>query len=930
MSLIKKHAKTGEDNNPTHILLEDESRYEVESDENLEFHIDYAEAVAKGQVLSLAELPQKMMPVVLDLSMSFAESRHFERGADSAKPYSDGLIFAIVHHIQQQMLRELTVSPASKELICCFLESPPFKRGDDYRIDIRFHFPLCRVDAQFQRKTLLPKIVERFRDHNVLAKFAPSPKGGWDNIIRYESFTTGLLMYGSVRDPDDEPMRVRCVLSSVQEDLNVDRDHSIMDLRDAFSPDDHSNCEQGIIERGAFSRANSNVEHWLHVILSAEFRTRFSFPRSNRLKAPNLKNVRNPQYNIASFGNGNGNYTRTDKLQTALLLIEMWRNDRILDYHQWNSIGEALYDAADGSLDGNKAWIEITDRALDKAGDVPSFLEEVELEDFCTTRYHLFEKERVTIKTLAWHAREDSKDLYEKWHLGWCQPAMEEAVDCHHIDVAEALYRTYWLEYVCCPGSREAFQWYEFRDHRLNTTYHGVKLLAMMSIDFIGRFLKMRTAISKLLESAADSDKSKGEAILAKISKLVNELKNVNFQAAIMRAASVKFMQQDLEKNIGFDPDIMGVKNGVIVATSKGIYHRPGRPQDYLVKSTKCAYLDHYHWNHPEVNFIMKWFRQVFHDADAVDYFLLFLASLFRGGNNDKIFMIWSGILGNNSKSRIVKLFEMIFGEYCAKVPVTVATSSRSGDGNGPTPAMARMEDTRICFFEESEKGRKLNEALINQMTGDDTYYARYLHSNGKEVDPRQTIVLICNYPPGISGGGGDAIRNRLVNMPFNSVWKNDAPESEDEQTKQRCFKIDPNFKEQIKKHFMAACWIGIQKYDEYLRIGLSRKPKAVIAATLEYWDNNDEYNQFIADTVSPVYLDEENKKLDASYMISVGELYEAFKYWHKDCFPQTRVPDRMVFKGEISRKWGLPSQGFWSGFRLRQENNHSAAVAPY
>jgi putative DNA primase/helicase len=61
---------------------------------------------------------------------------------------------------------------------------------------------------------------------------------------------------------------------------------------------------------------------------------------------------------------------------------------------------------------------------------------------------------------------------------------------------------------------------------------------------------------------------------------------------------------------------------------------------------------------------------------------------------------------------------------------------------------MARLKGARLVTVPEPEKGLELNIALIKQLTGGDTYTARFLNANPFEFRPEFKIFINTNHLP--------------------------------------------------------------------------------------------------------------------------------------------------------------------------------------
>src|SRR5690606_34188438 len=91
--------------------------------------------------------------------------------------------------------------------------------------------------------------------------------------------------------------------------------------------------------------------------------------------------------------------------------------------------------------------------------------------------------------------------------------------------------------------------------------------------------------------------------------------------------------------------------NGVTEALNSHITFRCGKPEDYLTMTTKIAFPIEYTNEHPDVRRYLHWEAQTFEDPDLRLYMRRLFASVFIGGNIDKILPIWHGTQGDEGKS---------------------------------------------------------------------------------------------------------------------------------------------------------------------------------------------------------------------------------------------------------------------------------------
>jgi putative DNA primase/helicase len=104
-------------------------------------------------------------------------------------------------------------------------------------------------------------------------------------------------------------------------------------------------------------------------------------------------------------------------------------------------------------------------------------------------------------------------------------------------------------------------------------------------------------------------------------------------------------------------------------------------------------------------------------------------------------FYILYGEKTRNGKTTLIETIAAILGDYSRNTQAQ-SLSRRSIDGSAATPDMARLKGARLVTVPEPEKGLELNIALIKQLTGGDTYTARFLNANPFEFKPEFKLFI--------------------------------------------------------------------------------------------------------------------------------------------------------------------------------------------
>lgn len=918
----------------THEWLDEASHsyWKLENSNVCEFYRIYCELSSQAMdegiaEMHLAERIGDSAPFIVDLNASF-RAEDFDDPDDLGELYDDELILKMVHLTQEQLIKDVKLDDDQIPLTCVVLESDPYldEQNDVVHVNIRLQFPYCRVDSKYQTRTILPNLATKLGRENVMSNFHKIPNvADWGRLlVPRETNSRSLVMYGSTRAPGTKPVIFYKAMGYIPHDQIQRHDEgNHINVDSYFPPSYHSYIAQGLVPPDIFEEEQP-VNYWLPIVLSTGYFQTVRMAKRHIAK-PVVPVEESSGYDIERFAKGE--VEEIDKMKLAVTFLEMWNLSDMLVLANWKVVGEALYDASGGDVEGLDLWRQWTHRMVDtedfqeiaaRENPPTSFYGQLvsgDIDELCDDYYKTFRTHRTTIKSLAYYARERNPRAYAVWHRNWCRKALEMAISTHHNPVAVAFYRLYWLEYTC-TSSGKSVVWYEFTRHKLKQTPRGMALTAQMSGDFVRRFKQMRFEILKQSKGAREGENSNVEDIIKQIGKIIVALWNHGYKQSILSELSEFYIHNELDSLIDDNFELLGLPNGVLVVDETGASFRAGRPEDYITRSTKAAYHRDYHYNHPRVRAFMAWIGQIFVDEELRVHFLRFFSSVIRGGNDDKKIPAFSG-MGDNSKSMLVKLFEEIYGDYSAKVPVSIATGGR-GDANGPSPAIARLKSTRICFLEEPEKGIPFQVSLLKQLSGFDSFFGRMLKKNGGDIKPSFKTVIVCNDIPAMPNGD-KAMKNRFCIFPFLSTWVRYPPETVEQQYAQRLFKMDRLFSKRIPGMAAAALWVAVEQYtNAYIPAnGLGDTPAIVTQVTQDYWNRNDVYYQFMAAQIE--VRNGEDGQPDMSHKLHSDIVYMTFKSWFRESFPNVKVNDKPTVIDAFTARCGKPVMGHWYGLKLRQ-----------
>lgn len=864
--------------------------------------------------LCLAEKPTEIMPVITKFTFRFLS----DPGDNDWEPYTDDFLLWLCH-IYQSTLNEVCdmTSENGLEFICAVLESSDHWYEEDANkqrqivMEIRLQFPYCRVDVGVQNRIIRPHVIQKLRNNGILSKLTHTPIGDWETIISPSIVNDPVTMYGSTEVSKRPKLKLTHIWELITDEM---MENGILpadyDLDAAFEPTNHNVIHQRILEESIVD--GYDLEHWIPMFLSLGYWNPVTCLKRTTTDTGRFTEQIRGQSGGSPTDIIGGDENLSDR-EMAEQLIPMLNSKRFLREPFWIDIGKALYVSSDGEENGLLAWITHTERILSGHDNIPQFmLISPTLQETARNLYYTFSNSTITVKTLAWYAREDSPVRYADWHKAWCRPSMEQALSAYHTDVGQALYRVYWLDFAYCSLGRG--KWYHFHKHRWVEMSGGVTLRKVISGDFMRRFESSRVDLAQdIRESNNDVFKSNAELTMKKITALIGKLKTVSFKSSIMREAEESFINDRFMSLLDSNAEYTGLTNGVLEIVGNVAMFRSAKPEDFISMCAGVPYHEDYTWHHPLVQECMTWFSQVFPDTELRHHFLKFAASCLKGKNSDKIFPIFTGE-GDNSKSMIVKLFETTFGSYCIKLDISNVTD-KGGSASGPTPQLARAKSTRVAFMDEPEDDVPMKKGIIKKWIGGDSFFGRLLNDNGGDIVITFKVILTCNKVP-IMPNPDKAIKNRTRLFPYLSTWVDNAPEDAEEQLKQRRFKKNPFFERRIPVLAPAFLWIMSQYYPYYIAEGIKKDPDIVTQTTESYWRDNDVYAQFTADNIQEVF--NENGVRDRGARISLSEIYSEFKVWFRDSFPGSKVPERALVRSELSSRWGKMENGnAWYGIRI-------------
>lgn len=845
-------------------------------------------------------------PVVAHLIFRF-EREEDEEAADFV-PYGELALALIVAAYQATIGECYALSDNMCEYLAVVLESGVRQEGAHFVAEVRIQFPYARISVKEQNSLLRNGVLSKLRRARVSGLMGVGFIENWDTCL--QKLGKHLPLCGEMSMTHVWTLFDLKALASEEQDADAEFE-DVDALNKLLFVENHQHFVDGWVEKEDFEEYDD--EYCLPIFLSASYYAKELLLKPEKRPKP------------ASPPAAGDNIRSRDAPALLTKLAPMLARGRFRFEPDWNTVGQACYAAYSGSDEGLALWVKLTKSAC--GDDLPAFaLRDGALEYTAECLYSTFCRCNTTVKSVAWMAAEDNPLQYNTWHHRWCKAAVVEALSPSNgrfstdNDVAEALYRRYWLEFAWDAPNH---MWYQFKDHRWKKVQDGITLTMAMSEDFAESLRTMAAELARnAVSTAEEAEKDKSDETNKRIWTLIQNLRNQVSKSRLLKESKEKFWIDGFSQMLDLDFSLLGVQNGVLVAHDKDFEFRAGRPEDYITMFCPVKYDASYTHDHPKVRECNRWLGQVFPDAQLLDHFKKLAASMIKGGNKDKIFPIFTGN-GDNSKSMIIKLFEATLGPYCIKFPPAILTENpRNVSGNGATPVTARAKGTRAAFVDEPEDDVPMHKGVIKRMTGGDTYFARMLNENGGDVKSSFVLILVCNNVPVIPHADA-AIKKRTRVYPFLSKWlQTGYPETEEEQQQARQFPQNTHFADCIPSLAPAFLWIACNSFSKYRAEGLN-DPQIVKDHTQQYWDNNDSISHFTTDCLRLVK--DEDGKPSHSVKATIRDLHSEYKIWHRLVFPSSKPPDLKAFRDDLIAKWGIMDGNGWYGVVIANEDGDAA-----
>lgn len=262
-------------------------------------------------------------------------------------------------------------------------------------------------------------------------------------------------------------------------------------------------------------------------------------------------------------------------------------------------------------------------------------------------------------------------------------------------------------------------------------------------------------------------------------------------------------------------------------------------------------------------------------DPDMMHYLQRWAGYLLSGSTQEHAIVFIHGP-GGNGKSVFIDTIRHALGDYARTLPMDALMESR----NDRHPAeIAMLRGVRLAVANETQEGRRWDEAKVKQLSGGDAVAARFMGKDWFQFRPTHKLVVVGNHAPTI-GTIDEALRRRLHMVPFIHQ-----PEA-----------IDPTLGERLRSEVAGVLAWMLEGFKQWQDKGLA-PPASVIDATNAYFEEQDTVGAWLAECCD----------FQANEWTSSSDLFNSWKHW---CEQNGIAPKSMKrLAPELQRRRLLPER---------------------
>jgi len=819
----------------------------------------YSKAIKAGVTdFSILETQKEYSPIIVDIDLETLEETH----SKNKRLYDENMIINIITKYNESINHYLNV----KDIIKCFVfeKKKPTNKEDILKDGFHLIFPDTCVHTKI-RHLIRNRVVSACVKDKTFDGYLNYPEKIIDKAV---VSTNGWFLYGS-KKPNGNLYN----LTKIYDDnLNILYDHTKKQSDTSEYYKDSTLIRYLSLRHEKYCKDHATCVNYSDYEIEAECEN--NGVTHNTITEP-------IRYDIPA--------SKEDEVRRAVKYTNMLNNKRSIDYHDWLRVGLALHNIDNSLL---HTWIEFSKKCSKKYKDG-------ECEKMWKTMKNPSSGNVLTIRSLAYWAKQDDPNQYEIFNREEFKSMMKKSLDGNTYYLAKSVYSKYSDRFVC--SAIKGNVWWEFKNHRWIRIEEGYSLKVILSEDFANEYNKEIADISLKATVVSGIEKEELQQRRTRIDKIVEKLMNNSFKNILMDECKSIFYDSTFEQKLDSNIHLLGFDNG-IYDLEQGIF-REGRPDDYVTLSTRISY---YKWSdkNPYNKKIINFFEQILPNESIRKYFINVLCTCLSGLTKEEKIYVLTGS-GSNGKSLTMDLMCQALGDYYMSCDISMITRKR-GQSNQAAPEKVRMKGRRAGVFQEADEGEKLNVGIMKEFTGGDKVLIRDLFKGSTEMiefKPQMKYFLTCNQLLEVPSND-DGTWRRIRVIDFGSKFT-------DNPTKTNEFLIDNTLKHKIEQWAPTFVSYLIHIYNtEYKNKTYLSEPLEVIASTKQYKAENDHFTEYILQCIDVT--------TDIKDVVGMKTLWDDFKRWFNDFHGGTKMPKSTEFNKFMTKQFGEKTNKGYTKIKLK------------
>ncbi len=319
--------------------------------------------------------------------------------------------------------------------------------------------------------------------------------------------------------------------------------------------------------------------------------------------------------------------------------------------------------------------------------------------------------------------------------------------------------------------------------------------------------------------------------------------------------------------------------------------HRHVRRDDFLTMQLGAAYA-------PDAT-CDRWLQfldEVFNgDAELIGYIQRAVGYSLTGDTREQKLFLLHGV-GNNGKSVFLDVLSTLLGDYAGNASFETFDANKRSES---TNDLATLRGKRLVTVIETEDGKRLAEARVKSVTGQDPITCRFLYGEYFTYRPTYKIWLAMNHLPSIRGTD-KGIWRRIQLIPFNQDFSGTE---------------DKTLAATLHGELDGILQWALEGLRQWWQRGLDT-PAIVTNATNKYRAESDQVGRWIGDAMVQV----------SNVSVTVALAYNCYKSWcetnGETAMSQTKLGRVLTEKGidQASPR----NQRTWIGLGIHTEESES------